>query len=79
MLTTIIGDPSGGCHLHTFDISLEPWVGKEAKIELVNEPTGWYNEAALWKDICITSEETSSITQVAADVSPYPKCCTNSQ
>ncbi|MBR4171162.1 MAG: ADP-ribosylglycohydrolase family protein [Kiritimatiellae bacterium] len=56
ILSTIIDDPSGKCHLCTFDISLEPWAGKEAKIELVNEPTGWYNEAALWKDIRLTAQ-----------------------
>ena len=41
--------------LHTFDISLEPWEGKDAAIELVNEPTGWNREAALWRDIRITA------------------------
>ena len=39
-----------------FDISLEPWGGKEVTIELVNEPTDWYNEAALWKDIRLTAQ-----------------------
>ena len=53
ILSTVIGNPGGGCHLQTFDISLDPWRGKEATVELVNEPTGWYNEAALWKDIRI--------------------------
>jgi len=56
ILSTIIGDSSGKCHLRTFDISLEPWGGKEVTIELVNEPTDWYNEAALWKDIRLTAQ-----------------------
>ena len=38
-----------------FDLSLEPWAGKTVAIELLNEPTGWLNEAALWRDIRITA------------------------
>ena len=37
------------------DLSLEPWTGKKVTIELVNEPTDWYNEAALWTDIRLTA------------------------
>ena len=47
------GKPARFPQLRTFDISLEPWEGKDATIELVNEPTGWYCEAALWRDIRI--------------------------
>ena len=36
-------------------LSLEPWAGKTVAIELLNEPTGWLNEAALWRDIRITA------------------------
>ena len=49
------GKPARFPQLRTFDISLEPWEGQDATIELVNEPTGWLNEAALWKDIRITA------------------------
>ena len=42
-------------HLREFDVSLAPWAGKEATIELVNEPTGWTYEAAVWHDIRITA------------------------
>lgn len=42
-------------HMRTFDISLEPWVGREVKIELINQPTGWMNEAAIWRNIRITA------------------------
>lgn len=41
--------------MRTFDISLEPWSGKDATIELLNEPTGWYCEAAIWHDIRVTA------------------------
>jgi len=34
-----------------FDMSLEPWVGKDVLIELVNQPTGWYYEAAFWHNL----------------------------
>jgi hypothetical protein len=47
------GKPFRFPQMHTFDISLEPWAGKDATIELLNEPTGWYCEAALWQDIRI--------------------------
>ena len=36
-------------------LSLEPWAGKDVTIELVNEPTGWMCEAAVWHDIRITA------------------------
>ena len=41
--------------MRSFAISLEPWAGRDATIELLNEPTGWYCEAALWHDIRITA------------------------
>ena len=55
LLSTVIDDSAKRCHLCTFDLSLEPWTGKKVTIELVNEPTGWYNEAALWTDIRLTA------------------------
>ena len=42
-------------HPCEFDISLEPWEDKDVTIELVNQPTGWSNEAATWRDIHITA------------------------
>ena len=42
-------------NFHVFDMSLEPWVGKEVTIELANEPDGWMCEAAIWHDIRITA------------------------
>ena len=44
-----------GLRLVPFDLSLEPWAGKTVAVELLNEPTGWLNEAALWRDIRITA------------------------
>ena len=57
ILSTRIGDYQGnwqGQH-HAYDISLEPWTGREVTVELVNEPTGWVNEAAVWHDVRITA------------------------
>ena len=51
LLATVIDDSAGRSHLRTFDLSLEPWKGQKVTVELVNEPTDWYNEAALWSDI----------------------------
>ncbi len=42
-------------HIRVFDISLEPWEGRDVTIELVNQPTGWANEAAIWRNIRITA------------------------
>ena len=39
----------------TFDLSLEPWAGKTVTVELVQQPTGWEYESAVWHDIRITS------------------------
>ena len=60
LMSTIISSPGYNnqklkYHLRAFDVSLAPWAGKEAAIELVNEPTGWNYEAAVWHDIRITA------------------------
>ena len=55
LLATVFDDSAKRCHLHAYDLSLEPWSGKKVTIELVNEPTDWYNEAALWTDIRLTA------------------------
>ena len=60
ILSTIIDAPDKRkSHYRAFDVSLAPWSGKTVAVELVNEPTGWRNEAALWKDIRITSGQAS--------------------
>ena len=46
-------------HLVAFDISLKPWSGQKATIELVNEPNGWMCEAACWRDIKLTASNGS--------------------
>ena len=40
----------------TFDLSLEPWAGRTVTVELVQEPTGWQWESAMWHDIRITAK-----------------------
>lgn len=58
LVSTIIDDSNkkNWCvHPHVFDVSLEPWSGKNVTLELVNEPTEWLNEAALWRNIRITA------------------------
>jgi len=58
VLSTTVGKPDkrDWCvHFVDFDFSLEPWAGKEVTLELVNEPTGWEYEAAIWHDIRITA------------------------
>lgn len=41
--------------LRPFDISLSPWRGQTVKIELVNRPTGWNGESAIWHDVRVDS------------------------
>jgi len=36
-------------------VDLSSYAGKSVKIELVNEPTGWRYEAALWGEISLES------------------------
>lgn len=58
VLATLVENPKTGDwrgYLRSFDMSLEPWAGKDVTIELVNEPTGWMCEAAVWHDIRITA------------------------
>ncbi len=50
-----IGRSNWRAHMRAFDVSLEPWVGREVTIELVNQPTGWMCEAAIWRNIRITA------------------------
>jgi hypothetical protein len=41
----------------TQQVDLSPFAGKKAaKIELINQPSGWMYEAAYWAEIAITSE-----------------------
>ena len=43
------GDTQATAYLfHDFDVPLARWAGKEATVELVNEPNGWSWEAAIW-------------------------------
>ncbi|MGN0832618.1 MAG: ADP-ribosylglycohydrolase family protein [Kiritimatiellia bacterium] len=50
------GKPGDGrLHLQAFDLSLEPWTGREVTIELLNQPTGWSYEAALWHNLRLTA------------------------
>lgn len=62
LLATIIGGGANDARVvfRAFDLSLEPWAGKNVGIELVNEPTGWMNEAAVWRDIRITANSGAS-------------------
>ena len=53
--TDVAAARGDGLRLVPFDLSLEPWAGKTVAVELLNEPTGWLNEAALWRDIRITA------------------------
>ena len=46
-------------HLQSFDLSLKPWAGQKATIELVNEPDGWFCEAAYWRDIKLAASNGS--------------------
>ena len=58
MLSTTVGKPDPKewrSHFTDFDFSLEPWVGQDVSLELVNEPTGWSHEAAIWHDLRITA------------------------
>ena len=58
MLATVLRNPNEmdkRWNLQAFDLSLEPWAGKDATIELVNEPNGWMHEAALWTNLRLTA------------------------
>jgi hypothetical protein len=33
------------------EVDLQPFGGKSVKIELINQPTGWNEEAAYWDEI----------------------------
>lgn len=56
MLSTLIRSPreAHNVDMRPYDISLAPWVGREVKVELLNQPTGWYNEGVFWCDLRVT-------------------------
>ncbi len=37
----------------TVDIDLEPYAGEKIKVEILNQPTGWFYEAAYWGEISL--------------------------
>lgn len=39
----------------TVEVDLSPLAGRSARLELVNEPTGWSNEAGYWATIAVES------------------------
>ena len=43
-------------HWLTQEVDLSPLAGRQVKLELVNQPTGWRYEAAYWAEIAIRSE-----------------------
>jgi hypothetical protein len=43
-------------HWLTQAIDLTPYAGKNVKLELVNQPSGWLCEAAYWAEIAVVSE-----------------------
>ena len=58
ILKTIIGTPGSKdyrANFRSFDLSLNPWAGRTVTIELLNDPTEWFCEAAFWHDIRITA------------------------
>ena len=40
----------------TENIDLSSYAGRSVKLELVNQPTAWANEAAYWAEIALVSE-----------------------
>jgi hypothetical protein len=38
------------------DIDLTGFAGKSVKVELVNQPSGWFNEAAYWSEISVNTK-----------------------
>ena len=40
----------------TEDVDLSGYVGKSVQVELINQPSGWFNEAAYWAEISVESK-----------------------
>ncbi|MGC8885847.1 MAG: ADP-ribosylglycohydrolase family protein [Verrucomicrobiia bacterium] len=56
VLKNTVGPKTTTNHWKTEMIDLSQFAGKKVKIELVNQPNGWYYEAAYWGEISIVSE-----------------------
>lgn len=42
-------------HMRAFEFSLEPWEGRDATVEIVQQPNGGKKEAAFWRGLRITA------------------------
>ncbi len=38
------------------EVDLSDFAGKKVKLELINQPTGWMNEAGYWAEILLVSQ-----------------------
>jgi hypothetical protein len=56
LLRKVVGPKTATAHWLTERIDLSPFAGKTVKVELVNQPNGWFCEAAYWAEIALTSE-----------------------
>jgi hypothetical protein len=56
LLRTPVDPKTATAHWLTKDIDLSTYAGKTIKLELLNQPSGWSNEAAYWAEIKIVSE-----------------------
>jgi hypothetical protein len=56
LLRTPVDPKTATVHWLTKDIDLSTYAGKTIKLELLNQPSGWSNEAAYWAEIKIVSE-----------------------
>ena len=63
LLKTDVGNPPGyktwRYNFRAFDVSLAPWIGRTVEVKLVNRPTGWNSEGAVWRDICVKANSAS--------------------
>jgi hypothetical protein len=56
LLRKTIGEATAAKGWADVNVDLTPFAGRQVKLELVNQPTGWYWETAYWGKIAIESE-----------------------
>jgi hypothetical protein len=56
LLKTAVSPQTAPGHWLIADIDLSSFAGKTIELELVNQPSGWSNEAAYWSEILVKSE-----------------------
>lgn len=56
LLRKAVGPKTATAHWVTESVDLSAFAGRSVKLELVNQPSGWFCEAAYWAEVALSSQ-----------------------